>query len=199
MHLNGVTIFVDRDGTLNEDPGYLKHPADLILYPGVVEGVARLKQGGCQVVLVTNQSGIGRGLLTRTDLQAVHERLQAMLKQGGGELDGIFFCPHVPDAACECRKPKTGLIRQAVEELGVEVIRSYVVGDKRCDMELAHNAGSIGVLVSTTPVSQEAIDAASRGLFSIEKNTRSFVEAVDWILHDAKTRPWNDPIPRLHE
>ena len=199
MSLNGITVFVDRDGTLNEDPGYLSNPDDLRLYPGVVEGIAKLKWANGHVVLVTNQSGIGRGYVTHADLQAIHDRLQATLRQGGGELDGIYFCPHVPDADCPCRKPKSGLVQQAVEQLGIELTRSYVVGDKRCDMELAHNIGSSGVLVSTTAVSQKAIDGALQGHYAIEKVTGSFAEAVDWILDDSKTRRWNDTMRRVSE
>ncbi|WP_447968241.1 D-glycero-alpha-D-manno-heptose-1,7-bisphosphate 7-phosphatase [Nitrospira sp. M1] len=191
MKHRGITVFVDRDGTLNEDPGYLSNPDALVLYPGVVEAVAKLKQAECAVVLVTNQSGIGRGYLTRVDLLAIHDKLERLLEQGGGSLDGVFFCPHLPDAGCECRKPKPGLIHQAVESLQVSVARSYMVGDKRSDMELASNVGAIGVLVNTSPVSQDAIDAKKRGELSIECITLTFREAVEWILRDTQTRQWS--------
>ncbi|GJL62136.1 MAG: hypothetical protein NPIRA04_07900 [Nitrospirales bacterium] len=183
MH-NEVTVFVDRDGTLNQDPGYLSTPDGLVLYPGVVESVARLKRAGCSVVLVTNQSGIGRGYFTRANLQAIHDKLENILAQGGGGLDGIFFCPHLPDDGCDCRKPKAGLIRQAVETLSVSTVHSYMVGDKRSDMELAGTVGAIGVLVTTSPVSQEAIHAQMRGELHIESVTSTFSEAVEWILQD---------------
>ncbi|GJL67058.1 MAG: hypothetical protein NPIRA05_20290 [Nitrospirales bacterium] len=187
-----VTVFVDRDGTLNEDPGYLSNPDGLVLYPGAIEAVARLKQAGCSVVVVTNQSGIGRGMMTRANLEAIHDRLERMVKRGGGELDGIFFCPHLPDEGCHCRKPKTGLIHQAVSALRVSTVHSYMIGDKQCDMELANNIGAIGVLVTTSSVSQEAVKAHIRGDLHIESITLNFSKAVDWILEDAAKRQWTE-------
>ncbi|GJL56317.1 MAG: hypothetical protein NPIRA02_34490 [Nitrospirales bacterium] len=192
MKHQGITVFVDRDGTLNEDPGYLSNPDALVLYPGVVEAVARLKQAECAVILVTNQSGIGRGYFSQVDLRAIHDKLERLLREGGGGLDGIFFCPHLPDAGCECRKPNPGLIHQAVESLQVSVTRSYMVGDKRSDMELANNIGAIGVLVNTSSVSQDAIDAKRRGELRIECITLTFHEAAEWILQDAQTRQWSN-------
>ena len=190
MNLDGITVFVDRDGTLNDDPGYLSDPDGLILFPGVVEAVAKLKQAGCRVVLVTNQSGIARGYLTRSDLRAIHDKLQKLLRHGGGMLDGIFFCPHLPEEGCECRKPRPGLIHQAVETLGVHVSRSYMVGDKQSDMELANNIGAIAVLVSSSSVSEEAVQAHKHGDLFIESFTLSFCEAVEWILRDVPKRKW---------
>ncbi len=190
MLLDGITVFVDRDGTLNDDPGYLASPDMLVLFPGVVEAVAKLKRAGCCVVLVTNQSGIGRSYFTRTDLHAIHDKLQVLLRQGGGMLDGIFFCPHLPEEGCACRKPSPGLVHQAVETLGVRVSRSYVVGDKRSDMELAKNIGAIGVLVSSSAISEEAVQAHKEGVLNIECFTLSFGQAVEWILQDAPKREW---------
>ncbi|MGB0909415.1 MAG: D-glycero-beta-D-manno-heptose 1,7-bisphosphate 7-phosphatase [Nitrospirales bacterium] len=188
--LEGITVFVDRDGTLNDDPGYLTDPDGLILFPGVVEAVARLKQAGSRVVLVTNQSAVGRKYMTVDELTVIHDRLEKFLEDGGGSLDGIFFCPHHPDERCACRKPKPGLIQQAVHALDIQVSRSYMVGDKLSDLELAQAVGAIGVLVSTTSQSQTAIDAQNQGLIEIECTTLNFSDAVDWILRDALTRNW---------
>ena len=188
--LDGVTIFVDRDGTLNDDPGYLTHPDGLVLFPGVVDAVARLKRAGSRVVLVTNQSAVGRKFMTVVELSAIHDKLERLLKEGGAALDGIFFCHHLPDDGCDCRKPRPGLIHQAVEALGVTCVRSYMVGDKLSDVELANAVGAIGVLVTTTSASQPAIEAHQRGDVYIECITLSFSEAVDWIFQDALTRTW---------
>ena len=183
-------MFVDRDGTLNDDPGYLTNPNGLILFPGVVEAIAQLKEAGCRVVLVTNQSAIGREYMTETQLKLIHDKLETLLEKGGGSLDGIFFCPHRPDDRCECRKPKPGLIHQAVDTLGVQTSRSYMIGDKQSDMELAQNIGAIGVLVATNSRSQDAISAHKQGRLDIESITLSFSEAVEWVLHDALKRTW---------
>ena len=190
--LDGITVFVDRDGTLNDDPGYLRNPDELVLFPGVIEAIARLKRAGSRVVLVTNQSAIGRKYMTTAELTAIHDKLEVLLNQGGGSLDGIFVCPHHPADGCGCRKPKPGLVRQAVDTLGIHLTHSYVVGDKLSDMQLAQAVGSIGVLVTTTAQSQPAIDAYHQGMINIECLTLSFGEAVDWILEDAANRKWQD-------
>ncbi len=188
--LDGITVFVDRDGTLNDDPGYLKHPDKLVLFPGVVEAVARLKNAGSRIVVVSNQSGVGRKYLTIAEVRAIHNKLEKLLAEGGGGVDGIFFCPHHPDEGCDCRKPKPGLVRQAAETLGVQVSRSYMVGDKLCDLELARAVGAVGVLVATTSQSQPAIDAYHQGKIQTECIALTFSEAVDWILKDASQRKW---------
>ncbi len=190
--LDGITVFVDRDGTLNDDPGYLTHPDGLILFPGVVEAVARLKQAGSRVVLVTNQSAVGRKYMTAVELSAIHDKLERLLKEGGGALDAIFYCPHLPDDGCDCRKPRPGLIHQAKEALGIAGACSYMVGDKLADVELANVVGAIGVLVTTSSESQPAIEAHHRGDVQIECITLSFSGAVDWILQDALTRTWRE-------
>src|SRR5438093_1023531 len=107
--LDGVTVFLDRNGTLNRDTGYVKTPEELELFPGVIEAVARLNQAGARVVLTTNQSGVARGLITTAALDAIHARLRALLEAGGASLDAIYYCPHHPDDACSCRKPRPGL------------------------------------------------------------------------------------------
>ena len=188
--LNGVTVFLDRDGTLNDDPGYLLNPEGLVLFPGVPESVARLKQAGGIVVLLTNQSAIGRGLMDVSKLKGIHDKLERVLKEGGGCLDGIFFCPHHPDKQCDCRKPRTGLVRQAMDSLNVQPSRSYMVGDKRSDMELANTVGAVAVLVTTSSVSQQALEARDQGKLTIDYVGTSFPYVVDWILQDASKRKW---------
>ena len=185
-----ATVFLDRDGTLNHDAGYITSPEDLILFPGVVESVARLNQFGCRLVLVTNQSAIGRGLMTEDDLHLIHQKLHEELGVGRGWLDGIFVCPHQPNDACECRKPNPGLIKQATKELGVNVLRSYLVGDKRIDIELANAVGSIGVLVMTSEFSKEALKAIESDQCQAGFVASDFCDAADWIVEDAKKREW---------
>ncbi len=130
VSLKGVTIFLDRDGTINRDTGYVRTPDELQLFPGVVAALARANHAGARVVLVTNQSGIARGFLTLDALKAIHANLCARLEAGGGWLDAIYYCPHHPDDKCSCRKPQTGMVSQAVADLAIDLSQSYVVGDQ---------------------------------------------------------------------
>ena len=186
--LKGVTVFLDRDGTMNRDPGYVKTPEELELFPGVVEAVARLNRAGARVVTITNQSGIARGLLTASTLEQIHDRLRALLKAGGACLDGIYVCPHAPDEGCGCRKPGTALVERAVADLGLDLSGAYVVGDQKRDMELALRIGAKSLLVTTGPTSLQALaDLQAEGR-QPDYVAPGLVEAVEWILEDARTR-----------
>jgi histidinol-phosphate phosphatase family protein len=146
---NRAYVFLDRDGTLVEDPGYLHRLEDYVLLPGVVEALASLQRAGYRLAVVTNQSGIGRGLFDAAAFETIQERLRDDLARGGVELDASYFCPHLPDAGCRCRKPATELLERAVRELGADLHTSWVIGDKPSDMQLAQNAGCRGVYVLT--------------------------------------------------
>ena len=122
--LEGVTVFLDRDGTLNYDPGYLRVAAELKLLVGVGPSLARLKRAGARLVVVTNQSGVGRGIITLKDLEAIHARLQGLLEQEDAALDAIYFCPHHPDDGCRCRKPNVGMVERAQSELQLDLRHS---------------------------------------------------------------------------
>ena len=128
--------FLDRDGTLIEDADYLADPALIVLLPGAVDAVRRLRDAGVATVVVTNQSGIARGLLTEDDYERVRERLDEMLASEGAPLDASFHCPHHPDftGACRCRKPGTLLYERAIGELGLDATRSLFVGDRWRDV-----------------------------------------------------------------
>jgi heptosyltransferase-2 len=142
-------VFLDRDGTLNRDIGYLCDPDQLELLPGVGAALRTLHEAGARTVIVTNQSGIARGALTEARLHLVHQRLRHVLRAEGASIDGIFYCPHHPDDRCRCRKPETELIDRARKELALELDRSYVVGDKLADVRLAHRIGATSILVRT--------------------------------------------------
>ena len=111
--LKDVTIFLDRDGTLNEDTGFVKSPEELHILPGVPAALARLKRGGARLIVVTNQSGVGRGLISLKDLESIHATLRDRLAEEGVILDAIYFCPHHPHDDCVCRKPKRGMVDRA--------------------------------------------------------------------------------------
>ena len=186
--LKGVTVFLDRDGTINRDPGYVKTPEELELFPGVVEAVARLNRAGARVVTITNQSGIARGLLTASTLEQIHDRLRALLKAGGACLDGIYVCPHAPDEGCGCRKPGTALVERAVADLDLDLSGAYVVGDQKRDMDLAVRVGAKSLLVTTGPTSLQALaDLQAEGR-QPDHVAPGLVEAVEWIIEDAKAR-----------
>jgi len=183
--LEGFTIFLDRDGTLNYDPGYLKSASELKLLPGVGPALARLKAAGARLVVVTNQSGIGRGILTLKDLEGVHARLEGLLEQDNAALDAIYFCPHHPDDGCRCRKPARGMIDRAVSELQVDLRRSYLIGDHARDIQLAKAVGAKAILVTSGRVDGQAINMLRAEQAMPDVIVSSMTEAVDWILKDA--------------
>lgn len=183
--LAGVTVFLDRDGTLNEDTGYVKSPAEMILLPGVGTALARLKQAGARLVVVTNQSGVGRGYFTVTDLEAIHAKLRSSLAEDGVMLDGLYFCPHRPDERCHCRKPARGMVDRAVAELQVDLSRAYVIGDSVRDVELAKQVGARSLLVMTGPSGTEALaDLTARGL-PPDHVAEALPQAVEWMFAHA--------------
>lgn len=187
--LAGVTVFLDRDGTLNVDTGYVKSPDDFTVLPGVGAALARLKQAGARLVVVTNQSGLGRGYFTSKDLEAIHGKLRLILAEDGVTLDGLYFCPHHPDDRCNCRKPARGMIDRALAELQVDLSRAYVVGDSVRDVELAKQVGAQSLLVMTGPSGAEALaDLTARDL-PPDYVAEAMSQAVDWIIAHATHRP----------
>ncbi|BFU93770.1 MAG: Lipopolysaccharide heptosyltransferase II and D, D-heptose 1,7-bisphosphate phosphatase (Modular protein) [Nitrospira sp.] len=186
--LDGVTVFLDRDGTLNEDPGYLRSAAELKLLPGVATGLARLKAAGARLVVVTNQSGVGRGFFTLKDLEAVHARLQGLLEAEDAALDAMYFCPHHPDDGCLCRKPARGMVDRAVAELQVDLRRSYLIGDHARDIQLAHVVGAKSVLLVRGPVDEAVKEQLRAERAMPDLIARTMSEAAEWILKDAELR-----------
>jgi D-glycero-D-manno-heptose 1,7-bisphosphate phosphatase len=142
-------VFLDRDGTIIEDTGYLKDPTGVRLLPGASTAIQRLNAGGFVTVVVTNQSGIARGLLTEEDYHRTERRVDELLQRGGARLDAHYFCPHLPDVTghCECRKPGTLLYRHAAERFGIDLGRSWWVGDRARDVLPAAAFGGRGVLI----------------------------------------------------
>jgi D-glycero-D-manno-heptose 1,7-bisphosphate phosphatase len=149
-------VFIDRDGTLTEEVGYVNHPTRLRLLPRSAEAIRRLNAAGIPAVVVTNQAGIARGYFTEDILHATTAELRAQLERAGARLDGVYACTHHPTAGeppfrmrCECRKPKPGLLLQAAKDLGLDLTRSVMVGDKSSDVEVAPQVGARSVLVLT--------------------------------------------------
>jgi histidinol-phosphate phosphatase family protein len=154
--MSAPAIFIDRDGTLNEDRGYLSSVDELIVYPWSAEAVRLVNASGLKAIVISNQSGIARELCSQEEVRTINDTLAAELRRGGARLDGIYYCPHHPEIGrppyrmtCECRKPRPGLVQMAAREHDIDIRRSYVVGDKWSDLELAHNAGARSALVLT--------------------------------------------------
>lgn len=142
-------VFLDRDGTIIEEKHYLDDPDGVVLLDGAAEGLRAMAAFPFRLVVVSNQSGIGRGFFSAEQAHAVDSRLKELLAREGIAIAGSYMCPHAPGANCSCRKPRPGMIHAAARELGLDLARSFVIGDKRCDIDLATAAGASGILVTT--------------------------------------------------
>jgi D-glycero-D-manno-heptose 1,7-bisphosphate phosphatase len=152
---------VDRDGTINEEVDHLDDPSQLVLIPGSAGALRRLRELGLGIVVVTNQAQIGRGLLSEERLEGIHERLTAMLVAEGVEIDAILHCPHAPEAGCRCRKPGTGMAREAIARFGFDPAEAFVVGDHASDMGMGRAIGATTVLVLTGHGADERTNAGN--------------------------------------
>ncbi len=171
-------IFLDRDDTIIIDKVYLNNPDQIELTPGTVEAIRLFNERKLPVIIITNQSGIARGLLDEEILGEIHQRLIEMLEDAGATIDAIYYCPHHPEGSvpeysieCDCRKPAPGMLLAAAEEFALELKQCYMVGDKEIDVETIHNLGGKGVLVGKD--SEKADFSCS-----------DMLEAARWILRD---------------
>jgi D-glycero-D-manno-heptose 1,7-bisphosphate phosphatase len=149
-------VFLDRDGTINHEVNYVSEVSQLALIEGAAQGIHQFNRAGLAVVVVTNQAGIARGLLTEASLQDIHRVLESELSSHDAFVDAIYYCPHHPTEgnepyrrACDCRKPGAGMLRRAAEELKIELTQSYVVGDKLSDLQAGQSVGCRTILVRT--------------------------------------------------
>jgi D-glycero-D-manno-heptose 1,7-bisphosphate phosphatase len=181
-HTN-CAVFMDRDGTVVEEVGYLNHPDLLKLIPQSAEAITRLNQSGLKVVLITNQSGVARGYFSEQILKKIHNRLKKMLLREKAYLDGVYYCPHHPDEGCDCRKPKTGMLELAANELDIDLRCSFVIGDKMDDVEAAHRVGAKGILVLTGYGREEDNLHRANLLVQPDYIAQNLYEAVRWILN----------------
>ena len=149
-------VFLDRDGTLNEEVGYVNHIDRFTLLPRVAPAIRLLNYHEFKTVVITNQSGVARGYFPESLIHLVHKKMQDLLSTGGAHLDGVYYCPHHPDVGnppyrqrCRCRKPGTGLVEEAVREMDLDCSQSYMIGDRGVDIEFGHLIGAKGILVLT--------------------------------------------------
>ena len=180
-------VFLDRDGTITREVDYLRDVKQLRLLPRAAAAIRELNEAGYAVVIVSNQSGIARGLLTEDDLARIHAVMLARLARHGARLDAIYYCPHLPDATvaayrkrCACRKPAPGMLRRAARELDLDLARSYVIGDRARDLEPGRQLGCATVLVRTGYGAQEA--EAWRGPWRPDHTAATLAAAVTWVL-----------------
>jgi histidinol-phosphate phosphatase family protein len=173
-------VFLDRDGTVNEEVNYLDHPDQLRLIQGAGQAIHLLNQAALPAILVTNQSALGRGYLSRKRLNEVHDELARQLGACDARLDAIYYCPHRPDEGCACRKPQPGLLERAAEEHGLDLDRCFLIGDNASDLEAGRRAGCRTALVLTGYGAEQraAIEASAPPDFV----ARDLLDAVHWIL-----------------
>ena len=183
-------VFLDRDGVVIEDVSYLDTIDRLALFPWTIDSIRALNRAGLPVVVVTNQSGVARGFFSEAFVGDVHRELSARLAAGGARIDAYYYCPHHPDGrvpeyarACDCRKPSRGLIDRAARDLNLDPARSFVVGDKQSDIELARAAGARGILVRTGYAGAErARPGGAVGGIEAAAVVDNLAAAASWIL-----------------
>ncbi len=167
-------VFIDRDGTLIEEVNFLHRVEDLQYFSYTDEAIRLLKEKGFLVVLVTNQSGIGRGIYTEDQMHSVHAKIQTDLT---AKLDAIYFCPHLPNAGCACRKPNLGMIEAALADLPIDLENSWMIGDKILDVELGLNAGIKPILV-LTGYGKKHLDKLQRKPYRVAENLLEAVKII---------------------
>ena len=188
-----AVVFLDRDGTINEEVEYLSDPHDFRLLPGAGQAIRHFNEVGWAVVVITNQSGIGRGYFTWERLEAIHQRMLEDLAAVGAWLDGLYVCPHRPDEGCKCRKPETGLFEQALLALGLTLPPCVAIGDKMTDLEPGRKLGCTTVLVLTGHGARELENQATWP-FEPDAILPDLDAAADRFLHWKKEAL---PCPRL--
>lgn len=187
MHRKNVAVFLDRDGTINEEVGYLDSLDKLSIFPAAFDAVRIINEVGMKVVVVTNQSGVARGLFDETFVEMVHGRMTNLFQEQGARIDRFYYCPHHPTegaypyrVVCDCRKPKPGMLLKASVELDIDLSASYVVGDTTRDIELARRCGATGILVRTG-YGKDMIVSELKPAFVAD----DILDAVRWITEDA--------------
>ena len=173
-------VFLDRDGTIIQDPGFLHEPGKVKLLPGAAQAIKQLNQHGFLVITVSNQSGIARGLYTVADYAAVQRRLGELLAAHGARLDGAYFCPHHPryTGPCECRKPGLKLFREAAQALDIDFTRSWWVGDRLTDVQPAAALGGKAILVATGEANLHQGQARAHGVTVVADLADAVAEIV---------------------
>jgi D-glycero-D-manno-heptose 1,7-bisphosphate phosphatase len=181
-------VFFDRDGTINEEVGYIKDLSNLKLIKNAANSIRKIKEKGFLAILITNQSGPARGFYNEEWVKTLNNKLQELLLNEGTKLDKMYYCPHLPDGIvpkysieCECRKPNIGLFLKAKEEFNIDLKSSYMIGDKATDVEAGHNAGTKSILLKTG-YGKDVLNGKYQFLPSADYVANDINDAIDWIL-----------------
>lgn len=176
-------VFLDRDGVINRDsPDYIKCISEFELLPRSLVAIRELTRNGYHVILITNQSIIGRGMVPEAGLARIHEHLKQTVAAGGGRIEDIFFCPHTPDDGCDCRKPKPGLIRLAAQAHNIDVSRTVMVGDSAKDIVCARRAGCGAAVLVRTGNGLTAAKTLADNNMPVDYHADDLFDAAQWIL-----------------
>ncbi len=175
---SNTAVFLDRDGTIAEDVNYCSRVEDFNVLPTVPEAIKLINENGFKVVLITNQSGITRGYFTEETLAQIHSKMESKLAKHGAKVDAVYYCPHHPNDGCDCRKPRTALLTRAVEELGIDLKSSYMIGDVQKDIDAGRAAGCKTVLVTTGP-------SGGSGVINADYTAENLLKAAAWIVENA--------------
>jgi D-glycero-D-manno-heptose 1,7-bisphosphate phosphatase len=179
-------VFLDRDGTIAEEVGYLNHVSRFRMFSFVPAAIRGLNEAKYPAIVITNQSGVGRGYFPESLVHAVHELMTTQLAKEGARIDALYYCPHKSDDACLCRKPKPGMLERAAREHGLDLRRSFVVGDRYGDIELAHRVGSRAILVRTGYGEGEIQWHSAKWPAPPDFIAENLADAADWILRQPK-------------
>jgi len=188
MKFDNTAIFLDRDGTINEELEFISNPDEVNLIPRAAEAIRAANKLGFKVIVITNQSGIARGLIKEEELKIVHNKLVELLELEGAHLDAIYFCPHHPDIGdnryrilCDCRKPNSGMLKYAQEEFNIDLQKSYVVGDRIIDLQTANSVGAHPILV-LTGYGKNQLEILKSENIQVDYIAKDLYEAIQFII-----------------
>jgi D-glycero-D-manno-heptose 1,7-bisphosphate phosphatase len=179
-------VFLDRDGTIAEEVGYLNHSSRFRMFPFVAAAIRRLNQAEYPAIVITNQSGVGRGYFPDSLIHAVHELMTQQLAKEGAHIDALYYCPHKGDDGCLCRKPKPGMLQRAAREHNLDLPRSFVVGDRYGDIQLAHRVGARAVMVRSGYGEGEIQWHSAQWPAPPDFIAENLADAVAWILRQPR-------------
>lgn len=185
-------VFLDRDGTINYDAGYINHPDNFIMYPYAPQAVRMLNMNDFLVIVITNQSGLARGFFNLETMNDIHNKMYKTFENMGAHIDGLYYCPHDPNAkvaeykaVCNCRKPETGMVEQALKDFPIDTNRMFFVGDKHSDIMAGYKSGCKTIMVETGYGKGDLINKSSKWEVKPDKVCNNLLDAVRIILNNS--------------